>query len=67
MLLLQGVADFNGTVPANWRDVQPTTRVLTHKGVAADDVLFGPNDEDFTSLLANQMWTTYFENSNTDE
>jgi len=65
--LLQGVADFNGTVPAKWNEVQPSTRVLTHKGVAVDDVLLGPNDEEFTSFLANQMCTKYFENLNTGE
>jgi hypothetical protein len=36
-------------------------------GVSVDGVLFGPNDEEFTSLLANQMWTKYFKNLNSDE
>jgi hypothetical protein len=67
LLLLEGVADLNSTVPANWNDVQPPTRDLTNKGVAVDDVLFGPKDEQFASLLAHQMWTKYFENLNTGE
>jgi hypothetical protein len=35
--------------------------------VAVDGVLFGPNDEEFISLLANQMWTKYFKNLNSGE
>jgi len=37
------------------------------KVVAVHGVLFGPNDEEFTSLLANQMWTKYFENLNSGQ
>jgi hypothetical protein len=35
--------------------------------MAVDDVFFGPNYEEFTSLLPNKMWTKQFENLNSGE